>query len=385
MRSTRTGQVWFSIMLFTFAFACVTLPQGARAAVLIVNDGESIQAAVDAAQPGDLIEVKDGTYTGMAGYDSVVTVRKNNITIKGSKKAIIEASGFEYGIMVGDDAPITAAGCPPITVIGFKLQGLTIQNATDTGVRLVGVDGFTLTLSSYLDNAEYGPFPVCSKNGVVSHNFASGHKDAAIYIGDCDNVSVNHNIATDSVVGAEIENSINCEVTHNTFHGNTGGLLIFVLPGLPQPFTDNVLVAHNKIFDNNRTNDGAGAVAGVPEGTGILMFGADNVTMEYNDIRDNNSFGIGVIGNFNVFFDPRIEPFNDNLRVAHNTILGNGASPDALRSFVPGVDIVFLFDVFDPGTGMLLLNDPDPSDNCFTNNQFGTDFPPGIVSAFPCP
>lgn len=110
MRSSRTGQVWFSIMLFTFAFACVTLPQGARAAVLIVNDGESIQAAVDAAQPGDVIEVKDGTYTGMAGYDSVVTVRKNNITIKGSKKAIIEASGFEYGIMVGDVRRFPPAG-----------------------------------------------------------------------------------------------------------------------------------------------------------------------------------------------------------------------------------------------------------------------------------
>ena len=190
MRGSGTTQLRFIGAGLALALVCLALPQTALATVFIVNDGESIQDAVDAAQPGDIIEVKEGTYTGMAGYDSVVTVTTDNLTIKGSKKAVIEADGFEYGIMVGDDAPINAGGCPPITVNGFKLQGLTIQNSTDTGVRLVGVDGFELTLSSYIDNEEYGPFPVCSKNGSITHNFASGHNDAAIYVGDDDNVVV---------------------------------------------------------------------------------------------------------------------------------------------------------------------------------------------------
>ena len=165
---------------------------------------------------------------------------------------------------------------------------------------------------------------------------------------------------------------------------------MFVGPGLPMPFTDTVRVDHNKIFDNNRTNTGSGSVAGVPEGTGILIFGSDNVTVDHNQISGNNSFGIAVTGNFNVFLDPRIEPFNDGLVVENNAITGNGASPDPLRTFTPGADIVFLPDVFDPGPitgnpGALLLTDPDPSDNCFAMNNFGADFPPGIVGAFPCP
>jgi parallel beta-helix repeat protein len=367
----------------------LAFPGGVLAGTIIVRDGDSIQDAVDAANPGDTIIVEAGTYTGTTG-DSVVTVGKSGITIQGSTRAVIEASGFEYGIMVGDDAPISAAGCPPITVESFELKGLTIQNATDTGVRLVGVDGYKLSQSRYLDNEEYGPFPVCSRNGEISHNFASGHNDAAIYVGDDVNTVVRHNVAVDSVAGAEIENSLNSVVTHNTFEGNTGGLLVFVGPGLPMPFNENVYVAHNNIRNNNRTNTGSGSVAGVPEGTGILVFGSDAVTVEHNDITGNDSFGLAITGNFNVFLDPRIEPFNDDVVVQKNNIRGNGANPDLLRTFTPGADIVFLSDVFDPGPitgtpGTLLLVDPDPSDNCFDKNNFDVDFPPGVVGAFPCP
>ena len=93
---------------------------------------------------------------------------------------------------------------------------------------------------------------------------------------------------------------------------------------------------------------------------------------------------------FNVFLDPRIEPFNDDVVVLKNTIRENGANPDPLRTFTPGADIVFLPDVFDPGPitgtpGTLLLVDPDPSDNCFEANKFDVDFRPGVVDAFPCP
>lgn len=367
----------------------ILLAPGCNPSIVIVRDGESIQAAVDAAQPGDTIMVMAGTYTGTTG-ESVVTVQKSGITIMGTTDAVIDATGFEYGLMVGDDAPISAAGCPPITVEGFVLKGLTIQNATDTGARLVGVDGYTLSHSRYLDNEEYGPFPVCSRNGEITHNFASGHNDAAIYVGDDVNTVVSYNVAVDSVVGAEIENSLDSVVTHNTFEGNAGGLLIFVGANLPMAFTENVYVAHNSIRNNNRTNTGSGAVGGVPEGTGILVFGSDEVTVEHNEITGNDSFGIAITGNFNVFLDPRIEPFNDDVVVQMNEITGNGANPDPLRTFTPGADIIFLPDVFDPGpiTGMpgtLLLVDPDPSDNCFDKNEFDVDFPPGVVDAFPCP
>jgi parallel beta-helix repeat protein len=298
---------------------------------------------------------------------------------------VIDAAGFEYGIMVGPDAPINAAGCPAIAVTDFHLNGLTVKNSDDSGVRLVGVDRFSMNRTRYIDNFEYGPFPVCSKNGEIRGNYVSGSHDAAIYVGDDENVDVYDNFVTDSVAGIEIENTFDSVVSGNTLTGNTGGILTFVLPGLPQPFTENVLIEDNLVFDNNRTNTGGGSVAGLPEGTGMLIIGVDNIVIRNNDITGNDSYGIAAIGNPFSFFDPRIEPFIDGMVVVDNLVVGNGSNPDPLRTFTPGADIVFLPDVFDTSNGTLLLVDPDPSDNCFADNTYDIDFPPGIVAAFPCP
>jgi parallel beta-helix repeat protein len=383
-RSSHSGISLGFILLFALLAPLLMAP-GCGPELILVHGGESIQDAVDAAAPGSTIMVLPGVYTGTAGNDSVVDVQTSGLTITGSKNAVIDATGFEYGIMVGPDVPITAAGCPAIAVTGFHLNGLTIQNADDSAVRLVGVDGFSMNGTRYLDNFEYGPFPVCSKNGEIRDNYASGSNDAAIYVGDDENVDVFDNYVTDSVAGIEIENTFNSVVSGNVLTGNTGGILAFVLPGLPQPFTENVLIEDNEIFDNNRTNTGSGSVGTLPEGTGILIIGADNVTVRNNEVTGNDSFGIGIIGNPFSFFDPRIEPFVDGLLVENNTFLDNGANPDPLRTFTPGADIIFLPDVFDTSNGMLLLEDPDPSDNCFANNTFDVDFPPGIVDMFPCP
>lgn len=371
-----------------FILASTLAPGIASARTIVVRSGDSIQDAVDAAQPGDTIVVKDGVYTGTPGDDSVVTVTTDDLTLIGSRRAVIDAAGFEYGIMVGEDAPIGPGGCPPATVHDFRIKGFTIRDAEDTGLRLVGVDGYRITHGAYLDNFEYGPFPICSTNGLIAHNFASGHEDAAIYVGDDDGVLVRHNTVTLSAIGIEVENTINAEVRHNRLFGNTAGILVVVLPGLPQPFTRNVHIHHNVITENDFPNPippGGGAVGLIPTGTGILNVGGDRVVIEENEITGNDSLGVALIGNPFFLFDPRIEPFVDDNVVRDNVITGNGASPDPLRATTPGVDIVFVPDVVAPGGGPVLLPDPDPTDNCFAGNVFGSDFPPGITALFPCP
>ena len=270
-------------------------------------------------------------------------------------------------------------------VTNFTIKGFTIQNAEDTGVRLVGVDGFSMTHGTYLDNDEYGPFPVCSSNGLVAHNFASGHDDAAIYVGDSVGVEVRNNVVLDSAIGIEIENSIDSEVHHNVMSGNVAGMLVVVLPGLPIAETTNVSIHHNVITDNNLSpNPGGGFVALLPVGTGILNVGGDGVVTEFNTITGNDSVGIASIGNPFSGLDPRIEPFVDDSVTRFNNITGNGANPDPINALTPGADIVFIPGVVDLDTGMIVLPDPDPSDNCYEKNVFDVDFPPGIVALFPC-
>ena len=51
-------------------------PMGARAATVVVNPGDSIQAAVDAAQPGDTVRVMPGDYTETHGNAAAVRITK---------------------------------------------------------------------------------------------------------------------------------------------------------------------------------------------------------------------------------------------------------------------------------------------------------------------
>ena len=162
-----------------FALAMLGLAGFASPAAALAGDTimvtTTIQAAVDAAQPGDTILVPPGTYR------ESVLVTKSHLTITGSPAAIIDAEGFPTGIRVGTgrisrDGPVPT--CPPLAVEGFTLKGLTITHGGFSGVFLVGVDGYRLTGTRYVDNPVYGPFPVCSRNGLIDFNQVVGGDSA---------------------------------------------------------------------------------------------------------------------------------------------------------------------------------------------------------------
>jgi pectin methylesterase-like acyl-CoA thioesterase len=78
----------------------------------------TIQAAVDAAKPGDIVFVPSGTYR------ETIRVLKDSITILGPESAVIDASGFANGIHVGADifAPGPNPVCPAVAVRNFTIS-----------------------------------------------------------------------------------------------------------------------------------------------------------------------------------------------------------------------------------------------------------------------
>ena len=84
------------------------------AAVLTVEPGQSIQAAIELAQPGDTVELKDGEY-----IEDLVSVRDGEvdkrITITGNREAVVKGTGKEdRHVQIHHDY---------ITVNGFTLDG----------------------------------------------------------------------------------------------------------------------------------------------------------------------------------------------------------------------------------------------------------------------
>jgi parallel beta-helix repeat protein len=352
------------LLITSAALATVVLATAPSAAAEDIVVRSSIQAAVDAADPGETVLVPPGRY-----HESV-TIAKSGITIRGSRGAVLDASGFSVGIRAaaGPGGP----GCPPPTIRDVTIDGLRVENARFTGVLLRGVDGFAVRDGVYADNEEYAIFPVCSQNGVIEGNDVAGTDDAAIYVGNSHGVLVEHNHATDSTVGIEIENSTSLVVRDNTVIANTSGIVTFVLPGLAVPVTEDVLIESNVVMHNNRANPvlpSKDVVGLIPTGTGILTMGADRVIVRNNQVVGNDSGGIAVIGLSFPNPDPRVDPFPDGNRVVGNVALANGRSPDLLRSPYPGADLIY------DGTG---------SDNCFAGNVFGSSIPPALERLFGC-
>jgi parallel beta-helix repeat protein len=352
--------------LFTLAAAAASVLSAAPVAAKIITVKTTIQAAVDAAAPGDTIVVPRGIYR-----ESVV-VDKDGLTIRGTQLAVLDARGHDFGIQVGTGAAGSAPvfpGCPDLSVQGFTLIGLTVRNANDTGVLLRGVDVFRLTGTRYLNNAEYGAFPRCSRNGRIDHNSGGGGEDATIYVGVDDNVLVDNNFLTNGVIGIELENTMHSIVRGNVLTGNVAGILVVVLPGLPTTATDHALIEGNVIVQNNLPNPFpppppfTDDLQLLPSGTGILNVGGDHVVVRRNLILGNNTVGVALLENPFGFGPPDGNEVRDNIAVR------NGTNPDPRAG----------------GQAGDLLYDGSGSGNCFAGNHFETDFPSGIVAAFPCP
>lgn len=285
--------------------------------IIEVRKGSSIQEAVKAANPGDLIRVYPGTYS------ENVYIDKDNISMQG-----VVING-EWPTLDGkkeiNDAFLYSGN-------GILIENFKIINYKGNAIMGQAGNNFIIRNNWIIDTGVYGIFPQYGKNGLVEHNVLSKIADAAIYIGMCDNVDVRHNEVFDNVAGIEIENSRHCLVENNYAHNNTGGLLAFVTPGLPIKTTFDVILRNNFVVNNNHENFGApgSTVAGIPPGTGILIMAADDVIVENNIITGNNNTGITIVdlatGDPKAN-DPNSEGNPDRVVILDNIMFNNGNAP----------------------------------------------------------
>lgn len=282
--------------------------------LVVVRDGQSIQAAVRAAPKGTVIRVMPGT------YHETVYVDKDDIRIIGvieqGRRAVLD------GEKKLNDAILYSGN-------NFVAENLEIRNYKGNGIMGQAGNNFEIRNNVISESGVYGIFPQLGQNGIVEHNVVSGIADAAIYIGMSDNILVAYNDVFGSVAGIEIENSRQAIVEHNYVHDNAGGLLAFVTPGLPIKTTQDVIFRHNFVVGNNHVNFGApgSTVSGIPAGTGVLVMAADDVVIEGNVISDNKVSGIIITDHAhasNITADPESDPNSDRVKLLDNVMLRNG-------------------------------------------------------------
>jgi parallel beta-helix repeat protein len=327
---------------------------------------QSIQAAVNAAHPGDEIDIFSGI------YQEAVTVSTPGFSLVGTPGAnvVIQNPGTsENGVTV------QPAGSQPLA--GFTLANVTVSGFTSDGVFLNNVTGFVLDHVNAKGNGEYGLFPVLSANGVIENCKASGSNDTGIYVGLSQSVLVENNAVTDNVNGIEIENSKRVTATHNTVTNNTVGILVDLLPGFPlaQEVSSHNAVSNNLVVANNRPNTASpdDIASAEPPGVGIAIVGGDHTTVQSNVVLGNAYAGIAVLSGNDLLalaqlagitvppYPTSVNPDPNNTLVQGNVVLGNGFITTSLPGGFPDpADLIWT------GTGQ---------NNHWKNNSFGTSSP----------
>lgn len=292
---------------------------------------DTLQLALLDAKPGDIITIPAGTHR----LDRGLSLNVDGVTIRGDG---MDASILSFKGQI--------AGAEGLLVTGndVLLENFAVEDAKGDAIKISDTDGVTIrgvrvewTGEAKTENGAYGLYPVQTTNVLIEDVVAIGASDAGIYVGQSRGVIVRNSRAERNVAGIEIENTQDADVYGNLATDNTGGILVFNMPGLTQP-GGRVRVFDNDVYENDRGNFGhpGTPVASIPAGSGVVINSHDDVEIFENRIRDNRTANIIIASVYSAnfadsSFSETFDPYPDRIHVHSNTLSGGGDKPDGME------------------------------------------------------
>jgi len=281
--------------------AVLLLPAGARAQELPLA---AVQRRIDAAAPGDRIDVSPGRYRGelivrqpvhlvgigrptlVAGGDrSVVTITAPDVTVEG-----FDIDGEKRGDLNRDASGVLAAAprsvirdcrvrntlfgvylkdAPGSRIERCEIRGIPEKPAGEkgSGIHVWNTDGFTL-IGNDIKDVRDGLYIQASPHGTILGNRARDLRYGLHYMNSDDN-TFEDNVFENGDAGTAIMYSRRLTFRHNRFVRNRG----FASVGLLLKSCDEVLAEYNLIANNAR---------------GVFIEGSDSVTIRANVIAQSD-------------------------------------------------------------------------------------------------
>lgn len=301
-----------------------------------------LQTALIEAKPGDSVRLADGRFDLTAGLS--LDVDRVTIRGEGQNKTILSFSGQTSG----------AEGLL-VTADDVVLRDFAVENARGDGIKSKDADRITFrdlrvewTRGPNPNNGAYGVYPVGSRDVLIDRVTVRGASDAGIYVGQSENIVVRRSLAEFNVAGIEIENSTNADVYENITRRNTGGILVFDLPGVPKTGGNSTRVFRNQIVQNDTPNfaPAGNIVASVPTGTGVIVMATRNVHVFENLIADHGTANVILTAYRQEITDASYNPLPRDIVIRNNEFGRGGFSPAAdfatlRQAGVPFGDIVW--------------------------------------------
>ena len=295
---------------------------------IIINPGENAQEELQEAlilmSEGDTLLIKEGYYL----FEDGLSLDVDDVKIIGE--------GMDKTILDFKDQQSGAQGFL-VTSNKVTLKDFAILDAKGDALKVIGSKGIYMinlrtewTGGPKSSNGAYGFYPVESEDVLIDGCVAIGASDAGIYVGQSKNIIVRNSVAQYNVAGIEIENSYYADVYNNLASHNTGGILIFDLPDLPQQGGHHIRVFDNKSIDNDTDNFAPeGNIVGeVPRGTGIIIMANSDVEVFNNVISGNGTVNLSIVSYSDETDDPNYYPHPRRIQIHDNTYGPAGFDPD---------------------------------------------------------
>jgi len=286
---------------------------------------------------GDIIHLRQGTYN----FTATLSVDdKKNIIIRGEGA---DKTLLSFENQVSGSEGLKISNCEQLLLFSF-----TVMDTKGDGIKVKDTDGLSFVSVGALWNGEadesngaYGLYPVTCSNILIDGCYVKGASDAGIYVGQSEYIIVRNSTVEYNVAGIEIENCNFADVYENTAKNNTGGILVFDMPGLTLKNGRQCRVFNNEVTENNYRNFApeGNVVGNVPPGTGIMIMTSKEVEVFNNTITNNNVMGLGIVSylvleyfDSNLSYDdPAYVPYVKNIYIHDNTFTRSTTYPSELN------------------------------------------------------
>ncbi|MCQ6963603.1 hypothetical protein PV02_11040 [Methanolobus chelungpuianus] len=224
------------------------------------KDYTTINAAVTAASPDDIILVSDGV------YNEDIIISKTNLTIiseNGSANTLIRPS-----LSSGHTLQVTASN---VTIQGFNITGGSYYGRA--GIYVISASNCTFSENQVNAN-HYGIYLESSGNNIIQNNNLSSNSYAGVYLD-----SSNNNVFTDNVANSNNYAGIilTTSSSNNTFANNNASFNYI-----------GIQIGHlsdNNLLTNNTANSNTCY--------GILLSSSSDITLKDNTVS-SNKYGISI-------------------------------------------------------------------------------------------
>ena len=342
------------------------------------NSHEEVQTALIELSSGDILTLSPGTFVFEDGLSLDVD------------EVIVRGSGINETILDFKNQMSGAQGLL-VTSDRVTLKDFAVTDAKGDAIKVIGAEGINMinlktewTGGPKTTNGAYGLYPVESTDVLIDGCVAIGASDAGIYVGQSKNIIVRNSVAQYNVAGIEIENSYYADVYDNLASHNTGGILVFDLPDLPQQGGRHVRVFRNQVIDNDTDNFAPeGNIVGeVPRGTGIIIQANSDVEVFDNDISGNGTVNVSIVTYSNETQDENYYPHPRSIQIHGNRFGEGGFDPDIETGELAAILFELsggnMPDIFWDGvlpTSQIIFGQPDEERLILSNNGDATFLP----------